>query len=263
MTSTAGSTERTRTTAASRAERAGRIRRFSRAERMVHRSTGLLMLLCLVTAACLYLGPLAQLVGRRTLMVTVHEWSGIALPLPALLGLLSPAFRADLRRLNRFAPYDRQWLRAALRRTRSPRVRPAGKFNAGQKLYAGWIAGAVLVMMATGLLMWFMGLLPSVSRTSAIFIHDFLAWAIVIVLAGHVRKAYADPETAPGMRTGFVSRAWARRHHPQWLDELDDLDDTLDAADEPGEPGGSEGPDEGGTAQGRASGRPEPRAARR
>ncbi len=32
---------------------------------MVHRATGYLMLLCLVSAACLCLGPLAQLVGRR------------------------------------------------------------------------------------------------------------------------------------------------------------------------------------------------------
>jgi formate dehydrogenase subunit gamma len=60
------------------------------------------------------------------------------------------------------------------------------------------------------------------SRTSAIFVHDFLAWAIVFVLAGRIRKAHEDPETAPGMRTGFVSRGWAERHHPRWLDDLDE-----------------------------------------
>ena len=75
--------------------------------------------------------------------------------MPFLLGLASRAFRADLRRLNRFGPHDRTWLRAARRRDRRPASRPAGKFNAGQKVYAAWIAGAVLVMLATGLLMWF------------------------------------------------------------------------------------------------------------
>ncbi|MFD0021611.1 cytochrome b/b6 domain-containing protein [Streptomyces sp. NPDC058382] len=215
MRSTAGSPERTG--AVTPPERADRVRRFSTAERMVHRATGWLMLLCLVTAACLYLAPLAQLVGRRHLMVTVHEWSGILLPLPVLFGLLSPAFRADLRRLNRFAPYDRQWLRSARKRLTSPKARPAGKFNAGQKLYAGWIAGAVLVMMFTGLLMWFMGLLPDISRTSAIFVHDCLAWAVGIVLVAHMRKAYEDPEARLGMRTGHVSRSWAALHHAHWL----------------------------------------------
>ncbi|MFD8215952.1 cytochrome b/b6 domain-containing protein [Streptomyces sp. NPDC059697] len=214
---TAGSTAPTGT--ATRPERDGRVRRFSAAERMVHRATGYLMLLCLVSAACLYLGPLAQLVGRRHLMVTVHEWSGISLPLPFLLGLFSPAFRADLRRLNRFAVYDRQWLRAVRRRRTSPDARPAGKFNAGQKLYAGWIAGAVLVMMSTGLLMWFMGLLPFISRTNAIFVHDLLAWTITFVVLGHMRKAFEDPEARLGMRTGYVSRSWAQRHHSRWLGE--------------------------------------------
>ncbi|NUR27861.1 MAG: formate dehydrogenase [Catenulispora sp.] len=184
---------------------------------MVHRSTGMLMLLCGASAACLYFGPLAQAVGRRHVMVTVHEWSGILLPVPLLLGLLSQAFRADLRRVNRFASYDREWLRAVRRRLTEPSDRPAGKFNAGQKLYAGWIGGAVLVMTFTGLLMWFMDLLPGISRTSAIFVHDLLAWAIGIVLVGHVRKAYQDPEARRGMRTGYVDRVWARREHPMWL----------------------------------------------
>ncbi|WP_431950360.1 cytochrome b/b6 domain-containing protein [Actinacidiphila sp. bgisy167] len=218
MTSTAGSTGPTGVAARRPPERSARALRFTRAERWVHRGTGLLMLLCLTTAACLYLGPLAQLVGRRHLVATVHEWSGILLPLPLLLGLVSPAFRADLRRLNRFAAYDRHWLRAARRRLTAPELRPAGKFNAGQKLYAGWLAGAVLVMAATGLLMWFTGVLPAVSRTSAIFVHDLVAWAIVLVVIGHIRKALQDPEARLGMRTGYVSTAWARRWHVHWTE---------------------------------------------
>lgn len=220
MPSTVGSTGRTGAEAARRSEGDGTLGRFSRAERLVHRTTGYLMLLCLVTAACLYVAPLAQAVGRRHLMVTVHEWSGLLLPAPVLLGLLSPVFRADLRRLNRFAPYDRQWLRAVRRRVRAPRERPAGKFNAGQKLYAGGIAGAVLVMLGTGLLMWFTGVLPSVSRTSAIFVHDVLAWGVTLVLIGHLRRAYADPEARLGMRTGRVGRPWATREHSEWVKEL-------------------------------------------
>jgi formate dehydrogenase subunit gamma len=225
MTSTDGSTAPTPQTRALRQpvrlERRlrGGVLRFTTAERMVHRATGLLMLACAASAACIYIGPLAQAVGRRYLMVTIHEWSGILLPVPVLLGLFSPALRADLRRLNRFAPYDRHWLRAVRRRDTSPRARLAGKFNAGQKLYAGWIAGAVLVMSATGLLMWFTGLLPAISRTSAIFVHDLLAYAIAIVLIGHMTKAFQDPEARRGMRTGRVDRKWADREHPKWLSD--------------------------------------------
>ncbi|MCM3302796.1 cytochrome b/b6 domain-containing protein [Streptomyces pseudogriseolus] len=192
------------------------VRRFGPAQRWAHRATAVLMGVCVATAACLYLPQLAQLVGRRALVVTLHQWSGLLLPVPVLAALVSRAFRADLGRLNRFGAHDRVWLRAALRRDRRPASRPAGKFNAGQKLYAAWIAGATLVMLGTGLLMWFTHLTPLVWRTAATFVHDWLALTVGIVLAGHVGMALADPEARRGLRTGSVGRDWAEREHPLW-----------------------------------------------
>ncbi|MFE5029555.1 cytochrome b/b6 domain-containing protein [Streptomyces sp. NPDC056656] len=195
-------------------ELTARVRRFTRTETWVHRSTAALMGLCVLTAACLYVPQFAELVGRRELVVRLHEWSGLLLPAPYLAGLASRAFRADLRRLNRFVPHDRTWLRSALRRS-GPR--PAGKFNAGQKLYAGWLGGAVLVMLGTGLLMWFTNLAPLTWRTGGTFVHDWLSLALGIVVAGHIARAWADPEARLGMRTGFVGREWAEREHGEWL----------------------------------------------
>ena len=219
MTSTHGSAGPTAAPTPPPSEVPTRRARFSPAERWVHRTTAALMLLCIATAAALYVPQLAELVGRRHLVVTVHEWSGLLLPVPFLLGLGSRAFRADLRRLNRFAPYDREWLRAVRRRDRRASARPAGKFNAGQKIYAAWIAGAVLVMLGTGLLMWFTGLAPLVWRTSATFVHDWLALAIGVVVAGHIAMALADPEARRGMRTGSVERRWSRERHPGWPED--------------------------------------------
>lgn len=193
--------------------RAELVRRFTRAERWVHRATAALMLVCLASAACLYLAPLAELVGRRHLVVTVHVWCGLALPAPLLLGLTSRALRADATRLSRFTPADRAWLRAV--RRREPQ-RPAGKFNAGQKLYAQWTLGSMLVILGTGLLMWLTHLSPPGWRTGATFVHDWFALAVATVVAGHVRMAMADRESRLGMRTGLVERAWAEREHPQW-----------------------------------------------
>lgn len=209
MTSTPGSAGPMDATMSRPAE----VLRFTRAERWVHRTTAGLMLICLATAACLYYPPLSQLVGRRRLVAVVHEWSGLLLPVPLLLGLVSRALRADLGRLNRFTAHDRQWLRAVRRRSHR---RPAGKFNAGQKLYSAWIAGAVLVMAGTGLLMWFYHLVPVVWRTGATFVHDWLALAVAIAVGGHVYLAYRDPEARRGMRTGRVEEQWVAREHPDW-----------------------------------------------
>ena len=222
MTSTPGSAGPTAATTPPPSDDDGPdVRRFTRAQRLVHRATAWLMLLCVASAACLYVPQLAELVGRRHLVVTVHEWSGLLVPVPLLAGLASRAVRADLSRLNRFGPHDREWLRAARRRDPRPESRPAGKYNAGQKLYASWIAGAVLVMLGTGLLMWFTGWAPLMWRTGATFVHDWLALAVGIVLAGHTAMALADPEARRGMRTGSVERRWARREHPLWREPDD------------------------------------------
>lgn len=74
-------------------------------------------------------------------------------------------------------------------------------------------------MLGTGLLMWFTGLAPVRWRTSATFVHDWLALAIGVVLAGHIGMAYGDPQARRGMRSGSVERGWAEREHPHWKEE--------------------------------------------
>lgn len=136
-----------------------RVRRFTPAELWIHRVMAALMGVCVATAACLYVPALAELVGRRALVVTVHEWTGLLLPLPVLAGLASRAFRADVGRLNRWGPHDRLWLRAA--RRRAPGPRPAAKFNASTRSSTPpGSPAATLVMLATGLMMWFTHLTP-------------------------------------------------------------------------------------------------------
>ena len=192
--------------------------RFSTAERWVHRTTSTLMIVAIVTAAFLYLPFLAELVGRRRLLVTVHEWAGIVLPVPLVAGIFFRSLRADLRRLNRFGPQDKGWAWRAMRYgTRAAGA--AGKFNAGQKLYASLVAGATLVMMGTGLLMWFPHLSSLSVRTGSTFVHDWLALIVGALVIGHIRMAMKDPEARHGMRTGRVSRAWARREHKLWVEE--------------------------------------------
>jgi formate dehydrogenase subunit gamma len=194
------------------------VRRFTRAETWVHRSLNWLMGVCVFTAACLYVPQLAEIVGRRRLVVTLHEWSGIMLPVPIVLGLLSRAFRADAGRLGRFFPHDWRWLRIAARHRRRE-TGLAGKFNAGQKLFAAFVVGTVLVMIGTGLLMWFPRLSPLVWRTGATFVHDWLALLVAVVITGHVWLATKDPEARRGLRTGHVPRWWIREEHPLWQAE--------------------------------------------
>jgi formate dehydrogenase subunit gamma len=200
------------------APRSGSLPRFSRAERAVHRTLAVLMIICVASAAVLYNGALAIPVGHRHLVELIHVYSGFALPAPMLLGAVSAAYRADLRRLNRFTPSDWRWLHR--RGTRSAGIRVA-KFNAGQKLNASVSSGAILVLLGTGILMYFPNLVRLSWRTGATFVHDWFALALGLLIAGHITFAIKDPEARRGMRTGRVSASWARAEHGGWADELE------------------------------------------
>ncbi len=195
--------------------------RFTRAVRSVHHATAILMLACMVTALMLYVPAVAQAVGRRHLIRTIHVVCGFALPVPALLGWASRAFRADLRRLNRFRPADWDWLHANDRRaTVAGRgIHPVGKFNAGQKLNAAFSGGAILVMLGSGGIMTFPHPWPDTYRAGATFVHDWLTLAVFAVVLGHLWYALRDRGALSGMFLGHVPESWAARNHAEWLDE--------------------------------------------
>lgn len=194
------------------------LERFSPAERLVHRTVAILMGACLVTAAILYNGSLMLAVGHRHLVETVHVWSGLALPVPMLVGAASAAYRADLGRLNRFSAADWAWLCSGDRRQGRIRV---GKFNACQKVNAWLVAGSTGVLLGTGALMYWTGLVRLSWRSGATFVHDWAALGLGLLVIGHLVLAMRDPEARRGMRTGRVSTRWARREHAAWADEPD------------------------------------------
>lgn len=191
--------------------------RFTRAERWTHRLIAIDVVVLMITAAALYLPQVSAVVGNRPTVRLVHLVAGYALPVPILVALAFAAFRLDASRLNRFTPADWAWLKS--RDRRSGRIR-VGKFNAGQKLNAAFSLGAIIVMFATGLVLAWNSLFPDDLRTGATFVHDWLALAMVVVVAGHIAMAVRDPIARAGMRTGEVPVDWAQREHEAWADEL-------------------------------------------
>lgn len=192
--------------------------RFDRTERVVHWTTAALVLVLLATGAAMYAGPVSTLVGRRELVKTVHVLAGLALPVPLLLGLALPrrgrGLRSDARRVNRFDAEDGRWLR---RRTHAA-ARP-GKFNAGQKLNASFLAAAGIALLGTGVMLrwpdpWSVDL-----RTGATFVHDWFAIGVALAVTGHIAFALRDPVALRGMARGTVPASWARRTHPRWYEE--------------------------------------------
>jgi formate dehydrogenase subunit gamma len=95
-----------------------------------------------------------------------------------------------------------------------------GKFNAGQKLNAIFVAGSFPVMLATGVIMRWFDPFPLAWRTGATFVHDWMALTLLAVVIGHIGKALAEPIALRAMRTGTVPADHVRTHHPRWWREV-------------------------------------------
>jgi formate dehydrogenase subunit gamma len=196
-----------------------RVVRFDRTERWLHWTNALLFLTLLVTGMTLYLGPVGTFDLPRHLVKDIHVAVGLALPVPLVLayaGRWRAGLRRDVRRLARWSTDDRRWLLSWGRRGKST----MGKFNAGQKLNAIFVAGCIPVMLATGSIMRFFQPFPDDWRTGATFVHDWTALALLVVVVGHIGKAIAEPVALRAMRRGTVPTAHVERHHPRWWSEV-------------------------------------------
>jgi len=169
------------------------------------------------TAIPLYFGSFFGIVLPRHLIEMIHLWSGLALPLPLIISLIGPwgkSMRRDVRRMNYWTRPEIRWLRTLGR----SELR-ADKFNPGQKLNAIFVGASILVMLVTGsMLQWFRFF--SVSwRSGATLVHDCFAFAIFAIVIGHVLMALTHRDALRSVFKGWVSRSWAERHAPRWLEE--------------------------------------------
>jgi len=204
-------------------EKTLRLLRFDRVQRAAHWANATLFFILMFTAIPLYFGSFFGIVLPRHLIEQIHLWTGLSLALPILVSLVGPwgtAMRQDVRRINFWTRDEIRWLR-----TFGTSRLEADKFNPGQKLNAIFIGASILVMLVTGsMLQWFRFFSVSL-RSGATLVHDIFAWAIFIVVIGHIVMAVTHREALRSIFKGWVSESWAKRHSRRWLKEvrLDDV----------------------------------------
>ena len=85
-----------------------------------------------------------------------------------------------------------------------------GKFNAGQKLNAIFVAGVLPVMLLTGSIMYWNRPFSDSWRTGATFVHDWGFVTLLIVVVGHIAKALVEPTLLSSIFRGWVPSAVGR-----------------------------------------------------
>jgi formate dehydrogenase subunit gamma len=197
------------------------IERHTRWQRFIHAATALLMVLLILSGLAFFhpsLFFLSGLFGGGSWNRVLHPWLGIALVISFVLLFLR--FVA----LNLWQPEDTQWLRQPgdVLGKHDERLPELGLYNAGEKLIFWGMTLFVLVLLASGIVLWdsyFGGAFSIGLRRLAGVVHALAAWLVILFLIIHVYAAIWVRGTMRGMTTGRVTAGWAWKHHRKWFRE--------------------------------------------
>jgi formate dehydrogenase gamma subunit len=194
------------------------VRRFTLFERAVHLfrliAFAVLAVTGLILAFNLHLWQ-DLLFGSPSRLHDFHVWSGVVFIVTTLFGV------ALWFKDARFTSYDKVWMKRAGGYLGQKGEIPAGRFNAGQKMFYWYTAVFGAIMSVTGLMLIFKGTftLAAVCVTSTL--HNLVGFFLIAgVLAHAYLGTVANPGTWRVLVDGSVTREWARHHHPNWYRAL-------------------------------------------
>jgi formate dehydrogenase subunit gamma len=180
--------------------------RFRRHERLLH---FLLMASFLILGVSGFLFLLGGHDPSGPLARELHAWMGWIFIVAAL-----SAFFLWIRDMF-FRKGDGVWLRCLGGYFRKKTGLPAGKFNAGQKIFFWLISGLGIILSGTGAAMFFLRKSGGANLSLLITVHDFAAVCFLLLLIVHIYLGVViNPESRRSIFGGFVRRSWLEEHHP-------------------------------------------------
>lgn len=192
--------------------------RYNFAERVVHWIVAFTFIALMLSGFALGYPRayfLSGLFGGGQTMRFLHPWFGVAFTLGVLWMLVK---WAGSMRLN---DGDRAWVKNMKTYAGSGHSGlDVGKYNAGQKGYYWFSIIFGLVLLVSGIPLWYPWLLGESNTIQHIarFIHHA---TFLLMVGGFMIHVYMStvmfPGTLSAMTTGRVSRAWAAWHHPGWF----------------------------------------------
>jgi formate dehydrogenase subunit gamma len=201
----------------------GAIRRYTLTERVNHWFGALTYIYCLLTGLAFwspYMYWLAALVGGGPTARFWHPWFGLAFT--ASMAVMYMHWAGDMR----ITEADRRWSQAIEHyiRNEDDQLPPEGRFNYGQKLFFWLMLYGIILLLISGVGLWFVESIPwslRWLRYLAVTIHVAAALATI---GGFIIHVYMGTAMVRGGFTsivrGEVSTAWAKTHHRLWYDQI-------------------------------------------
>jgi formate dehydrogenase subunit gamma len=204
-------------------EAGGRILRYTFNERINHWIAGFSYLYCLITGLAFwspYMFWLAVVVGGGLTARFWHPWLGLAFT--ASVFLMHKMWRTDMLTTDA----DRAWWKVVRYyiRNEDENLQPIGRFNYGQKLFFWVMFYGVILLLLSGIGLWFVESIPwslRWLRYLAVTVHVTAAMATI---GGFIIHVYMGTAMVRGGFTsiirGEVTATWARTHHRLWYEQV-------------------------------------------
>ena len=201
----------------------GRILRYSFIERANHWMAALSYIYLLVTGLAFWspwLFWLAILGGGPQIARMLHPWFGLVFALAVCY--MYVLWAAQMRTNDA----DKAWWRSVGHyvRNEDEKMPPADRYNAGQKLlFWGFFFCAILLILS-GLVLWFPESIPwsfRYLRYLAVLVHASTALITIGLFMIHIyMSVFAERGAFGSVIRGDVSQEFAKRYHPAWYKEV-------------------------------------------
>jgi len=198
--------------------------RYTFPERAAHWINGLAYSYCMFTGLALftpYLYWMAAVLGGGSTIRFWHPWAGLVY-LVTIFWMHSK-WKADMAPI----PEDDQWnknIRNYVENKKDDAAPAQGRFNAGQKTFWKAMFWSTMILLVTGIIMWFPEVMPRGAHwvlSLTIFIHSATALITIAAFIIHVyMSVWMTPGSMKGMMDGNVSSRWARAHHRLWYEKV-------------------------------------------
>ena len=197
------------------------ILRYGFGERLMHAAAAITYVYLLLTGLAFWTPALfwiAVALGGGFLTRALHPWVGVVFA--AVVAVMYAQWRRDMKTTDA----DRKWRQAMghYMRNDDRLVPPAGRFNYGQKQLFWLMVGGALLLLISGIVLWFPDAIPWAwrgVRDAAVLVH---AVAALLTIGGFIVHLYMGLFVVPGgveaIVHGTVPEAWARQHHAGWVE---------------------------------------------
>jgi formate dehydrogenase subunit gamma len=197
--------------------------RYTFAERINHWFGALTYIYLMMTGLAFwspYLFWLAAIVGGGTIARSWHPWVGLLFT--ASLLWTFKEWHGDMQ----VDDGDRAWAKAMpdYIQNKDENLPPAGRFNFGQKLFFWGMIYSIILLLLSGVCLWYTEALPwSVRflRYAAVLVHASVAMITIGLFLIHVYMSTVLEEGSfASMIHGTVTRAWAWTFHRKWYEQV-------------------------------------------